>query len=123
MTNVSCNKRFFPYFGPVSKSTPKKIPLLNAGVTLKVQYLKWLGKRQNNQSKYKISMQSQNGLEVQRLLKQTHLLALEESFPVTVGKVQRQSHYTRSVLHSLNDPIQFSPAWTLWGRTAQLTKI
>lgn len=40
------------------------------------------------------------------------LLALEESFSVTVGKVQRQSHDTRSVLHSLNDPIQFSPAWT-----------
>lgn len=40
------------------------------------------------------------------------LLALEETFSVTVGKVQRQGHYTRSVLHSLNDPIQFSPAWT-----------
>lgn len=40
------------------------------------------------------------------------LLAFEESFSVTVGKVQRQGHYTRSVLHSLNDPIQFSPAWT-----------
>lgn len=52
-------------------------------------------------------------------LKQTHLLALEESFSVTVGKVQRQSHDTRSVLHSLNDPIQFSPAWTLWGKTEQ----
>lgn len=48
----------------------------------------------------------------------THLLALEESFSVTVGKVQRQSHYTRGVLHSLNDPIQFSPAWTLQRNTA-----
>lgn len=43
------------------------------------------------------------------------LLALEESFSVTVWKVQRQSHYTRSVLHSLNDPIQFSPACTKFG--------
>lgn len=43
----------------------------------------------------------------------TYLLALEESFSVAVGKIQRQSHYTRSVLHSLNDSIQFSPAWTL----------
>lgn len=40
------------------------------------------------------------------------LLALEESFSVTVGKVQRQSHYTRSVLHSFNDSVQFPPAWT-----------
>ena len=54
---------------------------------------------------------------MQNNLKQTHLLALEESFSVTVGKVQRQSHYTRSVLHPLNDPIQFSPAWTLWSNT------
>lgn len=45
---------------------------------------------------------------------QTHLLALEEAFSVTVGKVQRESHYARSVLHSLNDAIQFSSAWTLW---------
>lgn len=50
-----------------------------------------------------------------QIQKASHLLALEEPFPVTVGKVQRQSHYTRSVLHSLNDPIQFSPAWTLLG--------
>lgn len=40
------------------------------------------------------------------------LFALEKSFSVTVGKIQRQSHHTGSVLHSLNDPIQFSPAWT-----------
>lgn len=40
------------------------------------------------------------------------LFAFEESFSVTVGKVQRQRHYTRSILHSLNDPVQFSPAWT-----------
>lgn len=52
-------------------------------------------------------------LSVKTFLKQTHLLAFEETFSVTVGKVQRQGHYTRSVLHSLNDPIQFSPAWTL----------
>lgn len=50
-----------------------------------------------------------------QIQKASHLLALEEPFSVTVGKVQRQSHYTRSVLHSLNDPIQFSPAWTLLG--------
>lgn len=52
-------------------------------------------------------------------LKKTHLLAFEESFSVTVGKVQRQGHNTRSVLHSLNDPIQFSPAWTLWEKIAR----
>lgn len=40
------------------------------------------------------------------------LLALEETFPVTVGEVQRQSHDTRGVLHSLNDPVKFSPAWS-----------
>lgn len=53
-------------------------------------------------------------LNARTLLCQTHLFALKESFSVTVGNVQRQSHYTRSILHPLNDPIQFSPAWTLW---------
>lgn len=42
------------------------------------------------------------------------LLALEESFSVTVGQIQRQSHYTRSVLHPLNNPIQFPPAWSIF---------
>lgn len=40
------------------------------------------------------------------------LLALEKTLSVTVGEIQRQSHDTRGVLHSLNDPIQFSPAGT-----------
>lgn len=43
----------------------------------------------------------------------THLLALKESFSVTVGKVQGQGHHAGSVLHSLDDPIQFPPAWAL----------
>lgn len=41
------------------------------------------------------------------------LLAFEESLPVTVREVQGQSHDARGVLHSLNDPVQFSSAWTL----------
>lgn len=52
------------------------------------------------------------------MYRQTHLLAFEESFSVTVGEVQRQRHDTRSVLHSLNDPVQFSPAGALWRNTA-----
>lgn len=43
----------------------------------------------------------------------THLLTLEESLPITVGKVEGQGHDARGVLHSLDDPVQFPPAGTL----------
>lgn len=43
----------------------------------------------------------------------THLLPLEESFSVTVGKVKGQGHHARGVLHTLNDPVQLPPTGTL----------
>lgn len=54
-------------------------------------------------------------MELQEFEGNTYLLTLEKSFFVTVGNVKRQSHYTRRALHSLNDPIQFSPARALQG--------